>query len=167
MFFMDIQSNFKLTISESVSCFFSSIQQTGGFGVEMGGILVGQFCSSNEILLTDVTTPQKLDKKTSNRFVRFELGHQEVMDALWEESQYKKFYLGEWHTHNQNSPLPSSIDIKNWKTISKRDHESERLFFIIVGKNEVKAWFVLNQAVTQMKHSIPYDLRGGKSNENK
>lgn len=155
MLFIDIQTNFKLTISESVSGFFSSVQQVGSFGVEMGGILVGQFCSSNEILLTDVTTPQLLDKKTSNRFVRFEMGHQEIMDALWEESKHKKFYLGEWHTHNQNSPSPSNIDIKNWKTISKRNHESELLFFIIVGKNEVKAWFVLNQAITQMKLSSP------------
>lgn len=151
MFFLEPKTNLKLTIADSVAAFFSNVQQNGRFEIEMGGILVGQLCpSENKIILTDITTPQNSDKQTSTRFIRFEKGHQEIMDSLWEKSRHKKFYLGEWHTHNQDIPSPSNIDIKNWDTISKRNHESERLFFIIIGKKEIKVWVIHNRTITQM-----------------
>lgn len=92
------------------------------------------------------------NKRTRYSFQRMENGHQEAMNRLWEQSNYKKTYLGEWHTHKQEQPQPSNIDIKNWITISsKKSNNSERLFFVIVGTKEVGVWTILNGEVTKLE----------------
>lgn len=148
MNFIHSSDNFKLRIDKKVSVFFKNYQDNGDFKTESGGIIIGVLHpAQNEIYLTDISTPQPTDKRSSTSFIRTEKGHQQIMNDLWEESNYTKLYLGEWHTHNQNIPIPSGVDLRNWKTISQRNHISERLFFIIVGKKEIRVWMCHNQII--------------------
>ena len=64
-----------------------------------------------------------------------------TVDAVWKASRQSQNYLGEWHTHPENDPTPSSTDIKIWKKIVRQAiYEWEGLFFVIVGKKSTNAW---------------------------
>jgi integrative and conjugative element protein (TIGR02256 family) len=40
-------------------------------------------------------------------------------------------YLGEWHTHPEEKPIPSFLDISEWRKICSA--RKERMIFVIVG----------------------------------
>ena len=73
------------------------------------------------------------------------------MDRLWEISNKKKTYLGEWHTHRQDRPVPSNVDLKDWKRIGSRELNCRYAFFIIVGQEEIKVWTISEGIVREMK----------------
>lgn len=140
-----------LSLGSSVLEKFRKYIECYHFDNESGGIIVGTLNSGGkEIIVTDVTEPQKKDSSSSIRFKRDEYGHQEIMDQLWEESDYIKTYLGEWHTHNERIPKPSFIDRRNWINISKRKQNSSWLFFIIVGTQELGVWAIEDKKIVKM-----------------
>lgn len=140
------------SISSDVSNKLLSYCDNYHFRTESGGIIVGVINPfSNMIVATDITEPQKKDKCTVSRYRRAEYGHQDIMDRLWDESNHTKTYLGEWHTHNECLPHPSSIDQKNWLDISKRKQNSDWLFFIIVGTIEIGIWTITNDQIVKLQ----------------
>lgn len=145
--------NFSVELAENVCYKFRSYIKNYDYNIESGGILVGLLNPAhNSILITDITEPYSTDKRTRYRFQRMENGHQEAMNQLWEQSNFKKTYLGEWHTHKQEKPQPSNIDVRNWIRISnKNSNNSEKLFFIIVGTEEIGVWMVLHGKVIKLK----------------
>jgi integrative and conjugative element protein (TIGR02256 family) len=49
--------------------------------------------------------------------------------------------LGEWHTHPELDPSPSSIDLAGWRNKLLFDQfDSDVLYFVIVGKEQINAW---------------------------
>lgn len=109
---------------------------------EAGGVLLGRYIKNSKDKIVDrVTVPMIGDKRTRTRFIRGEKMHQKVITSAWEKSNRTCNYLGEWHTHPENSPTPSSQDIKNWKEIlSTRTFSSLYLYFVIIGIQEVRVW---------------------------
>lgn len=143
---------FYVEIDESVCQTFKSYIKTYDFDVESGGILVGTLNPAhNSIMITDITEPYSEDKQTRYGFKRMEKGHQDAMNLFWEQSNFKKTYLGEWHTHKQKNPQASNTDVGNWIKISNRNNNSERLFFIIVGTEEIGVWMVLHNNVIKLQ----------------
>lgn len=141
-----------LSIDEDVYQKWTGYIDNYNFAIESGGIIVGKLNPiEKQVIATDITLPQNNDKCTKNRYIRAELGHQEIMDNLWKESGSVKTYIGEWHTHNQGMPQPSWIDRRNWLQISKRKQNSERLFFVIVGTAQIGVWGVLNGKIVKME----------------
>ena len=50
-------------------------------------------------------------------------------------------YLGEWHTHPEDVPSPSSHDRRDWlRTLDTAQFEQSFLFFIIVGRTSIGVW---------------------------
>lgn len=144
-----------LLISDEVVSKYLTYIESNDFRTESGGIIAGQLNpAENQVIATDITEPCMKDKRTAFSFKRSESGHQEIMDRLWESSNNKKTYLGEWHTHNQKSPCPSYIDIRNWIRISRRRQNSRWLFFIIIGTEEIGVWTLENGKVVQMTKMI-------------
>lgn len=138
-------------IEENILQEISNYQKYGNFELESGGIIIGYYDSQeNALKITDLTWPQENDICERFRFIRKEKGHQEQMDKLWEQSGYMKSYLGEWHTHNQSRPIPSFVDRSNWKVISKRSHNFDERFFIIIGKTYTGVWTVRDKKVQKM-----------------
>lgn len=142
----------KLKIEESVAFFFSKYMEEYNFKIESGGIIVGTLnIHENQVIVTDITLPYVNDVRKSNMFKRDSFGHQEEMDKLWEESNRTKTYLGEWHTHKQDIPVPSWIDKNDWKRISKKTLNYKAAFFVIVGQKEIKVWMALDGKIMEMK----------------
>ena len=110
--------------------------------VESGGLLLGRFIKgSKNVIVDDVTEPQRKDIQSRVRFYRCDHGHQELLNRVWKNSGGITNYLGEWHTHPERYPDYSSQDYKNWKAIlERRQHPSFYLYFVIVGIKQTCVW---------------------------
>lgn len=108
---------------------------------ESGGILIASINKLDyKIEVNDCTTPVDEDKRSFFEFKRSEK-HNEILNKKWKESNYKKLYIGEWHTHLQNTPIPSFQDRISWKKLIDRSvTDSEYLLFIIVGIESLQIW---------------------------
>lgn len=77
---------------------------------EFGGFLVGYYADDNKHLhITDTILPKSF-KASKYSFERSTKGIEKKLGNYFKETP-KKFYVGEWHTHPDNSPIPSSTDI--------------------------------------------------------
>lgn len=152
MEFIESVTGIRIKVEESVVSFFSKYMEDYDFKIESGGIIVGILNPyENQVVVTDVTLPHAKDIRKSNVFKRASAGHQEEMDRLWNESKKTKTYLGEWHTHKQDIPVPSWIDKNDWKRISKKPLNHKAAFFIIVGQKQIRIWMALDGRIMEMK----------------
>lgn len=77
---------------------------------EFGGFLIGYYSEGNKHLyITDTILPKKF-QASKYSFERSTKGIENELTGYYSE-QPKKIYIGEWHTHPDNSPIPSSTDI--------------------------------------------------------
>lgn len=107
---------------------------------ESGGILMGKRLLNGNILVTDITIPQKGDISGRYYFKKNKKIHQQLSDKIWEESLGKIIYVGEWHTHPEKIPRPSSIDLRGWRLNTRDQIDNKNYIFLIVGINEFGLW---------------------------
>lgn len=108
---------------------------------EAGGVLLGRhLLDSGDVVVDEVTTPQNTDRR--NRFSFFRSSkHQALARGRWQEQLNTMAYLGLWHTHPEEDPNPSSVDCRDWQqAVSHDEFEGERLFFPIIGTQQVRVW---------------------------
>lgn len=98
---------------------------------EAGGIIIGKRRSDN-LEAVNFTVPQRSDVRSRFRFDRREGGHNTVLEEQWILSNGEDNYLGEWHTHPEDHPIPSRTDLCTWKTMI-REH-GVTLLLIIIGR---------------------------------
>lgn len=76
---------------------------------EFGGFLVGYYADDNKHLyITDTILPKSF-KASKYDFERSTKGIEKKLDTYYKETP-QKFYVGEWHTHPDNSPILSLTD---------------------------------------------------------
>lgn len=109
---------------------------------EAGGVLIGRYIrNSRDSVIDEVTVPMVGDRKRRFSFWRSCQPHQQALDRSWLESGGISTYLGEWHTHPENIPIPSDTDTKNWQERLKKDiFSGDTLFFIIIGIKIFRVW---------------------------
>lgn len=114
---------------------------------EAGGVLLGRFIRASDDIVVDVATePGPGDKANRSSFRRAQKRTQLLINQAWHESSGTRNYLGEWHTHPEDNPSPSTIDLLNWRRIaSSAIYEQECLLFVVVGRVHVRMW-ELNRA---------------------
>lgn len=119
---------------------------------ESGGVLLGRYIKdSSDVVVDFITTPQKNDISTETFFFKNKDEHQEIIDNRWKESNGTCNYLGEWHTHPQDHPTPSSTDIKTWfRLVKETKFEFGELYFVIIGRKSACVYMV-NQKVNHLK----------------
>ena len=146
-----LNENINVKIDDSIIAYINDYQKYGDYCVEAGGILIGLYEPKDDlIVLTDLTQPQINDRCGRYHFKRDECGHQEIADELWEKSNHRKTYIGEWHTHQQDVPVPSFEDKRNWKKIDKRNLNYKWVFFIIVGVLKSSIWAIQENKVIKL-----------------
>ena len=142
----------KIIIDEAIKNKIEDIQAYYDFYSEIGGIVAGAFDTKEMCLrITDLSSPFPGDVKKRYRFLRKSTGHQELMDELWKKSGQTKAYLGEWHTHDQDIPIPSFVDKQTWKRISRRDNNFDQCCFIIIGRKAFRIWTVIDDEIVEQK----------------
>lgn len=132
----------KIKLTGSVIETLQQHKQENKDSKESGGVLLGRFIKvSKNIVVDKVTTPSDGDKQTRFSFKRLSPLHQEIVTEEWKKSNGTCNYLGEWHTHPEDFPTPSSVDMKDWKRKLKKDVFSGRyLYFIIAGIKGIGIW---------------------------
>src|SRR4051812_10740880 len=87
------------------------------FPNETGGILIGRY--SEDLRIATVTRAEtKTSDSISGRtwFIRGRSGLTKLLGQLWGSGQY---YLGEWHTHPEGPPVPSTTDDAQLQRIAR------------------------------------------------
>lgn len=123
--------NYKIIISDRALEIFTYHVQDTKQKKESGGILLGQVVDKT-IYITKVSIPNRFDKAGRYKFVRNKKAAQVIIDHEFINSSSKTIYLGEWHTHPENSPSPSDIDIKMLKQQFKNNRINEKYLLIII-----------------------------------
>lgn len=132
-------------VAEAVNQQLLRFRQTTTCSAEAGGVLLGrELIGSGHLVVDALTVPTRADRRSRFFFWRDKETTQEKIDAAWRESLGARNYLGEWHTHPEAHPTPSSADRSTWTKIAKRAvYESSRLVFVIVGIESTRAWGTL------------------------
>ena len=99
---------------------------------ETGGILIGSY-RGGHIDVASSTVQQSRDFASKYRFHRRDRKHQSYASRAWRRSNGLLTYLGEWHSHPEESPSPSDIDTRSW--VAATQHARRSMVFLIVGHN--------------------------------
>lgn len=118
---------------------------------EAGGILLG-YRREQHIHIIDCTVPQPADKRMRFRFFRQAGYHQDIAARRWQQSGRLLDYVGEWHTHPEPRPMPSTMDCREWQKICARTDAP--MVFLIQGDQSLQ-WLGVG-AKKQLVAANPY-----------
>ncbi|NOJ82902.1 hypothetical protein HNV28_32080 [Myxococcus xanthus] len=109
---------------------------------EAGGVLLGRcIVDSENIVVDQASEPTGSDIRSRFRFFRSKSPAQRLVDDAWASSNGTMNYLGEWHSHPETHPHPSTVDLENWRWIASRAVlEQNFLLFLIVGIVSTQIW---------------------------
>lgn len=126
-------------ILSAMSCYIQKTKDS----FEAGGVLIGrENLSDNNLIIEYATEPMINDKRSRNRFYRKDNGHIDFYTNLYNRNHGVYTYVGEWHTHPEDFPNPSIIDLNNWKKLAKDSNCNIKHIHIIVGCKAIKLWEV-------------------------
>lgn len=108
--------------------------QISSFSTEAGGLLIG-YRRGKHFEITDITYPYKGDIRKRNFFERKDKKHISKLQFIHKFSFGQKGFLGEWHTHPEKNPRPSSLDITEWKKTT--NYNEDILVFLIIGQETI------------------------------
>lgn len=130
-------------VASAVEAMLSYRQHLAG-DAEAGGVLLGMLVIERPDRIVEVaTSPTASDLRSRLRFFRAKTPTQKAIELAWKVSGGGRNYLGEWHTHPENVPVPSGVDLDNWRRLARTaQYEQESLFFVIVGLTAISAWEV-------------------------
>lgn len=118
---------------------------------EAGGVLIGYYIEPNNFVITNISTPSLLDRSSRYLFIRSKVYAQKFLNKKFKASDGKLIYLGEWHTHPEDYPTPSSIDNSSIKKQLKENTlNSEIIFMIILGIKGMYIAKVVNNKVIKV-----------------
>jgi integrative and conjugative element protein (TIGR02256 family) len=125
---------------------------------ETGGVLFGYYDGCKAIITT-ITTPGKNQELEPSNFNRLPLGP-DIIDRKWEDGER---YLGDWHSHPNNSPLPSETDDEQLTSFARDEKlNCPEPILIILGGN-VKEGFELSVQVyksnLKLVERLPFEQR--------
>lgn len=122
---------------ESVDALKSHIQISGN---EDCGIIMGSLITGNHIRINKVSESLcksdsakscfcELDKVRANAFI----------DEDYEHSNHTRVYIGEWHTHPEDFPSPSSVDVSSIKRSFELNDRplKDYILMAIVGRKDI------------------------------
>lgn len=134
--------NKKIKVVSSIVALMNNYKQLSPEGYEAGGILIGrENKDTGNIIIEYATTPYEKDRRTRNHFYRKDKQHIEFYNKHYKNNNGIYAYIGEWHTHPEDCPDYSQLDIRNWRRISKINTDKEKTYYhIIVGKRDIGIW---------------------------
>lgn len=114
--------------------------------MEAGGILLGHVRGIHvEVLEATVPTPN--DQRHKYFFERLLHGHKRIMEKRWRDSSRLIRYLGEWHTHPEDLPTPSGLDINEWQRLAKGRRDGRPMLAAIVGREDLRVEYMCSSGV--------------------
>lgn len=112
---------------------------------EFGGFLIGNYSADFQTLIISETILPNKYKSTKYLFERDTFGIDGKLKKFYAEKP-SRYYVGEWHTHPDNLPIPSATDINAMNSII--NHEKVLIknpILLIIGYcSEVKLGFYVS-----------------------
>lgn len=120
-----------IRFSSEVVEHFATHRQEGRVKTEIGGQLFARF-ERGEVRVVRATGPNAADKRGWTWF-RPDLRKQNVeIQRLFQEGFH---FVGDWHTHPEREPAPSSWDTDSMKDCFKKSrHQLKAFLMVIVGR---------------------------------
>jgi integrative and conjugative element protein (TIGR02256 family) len=122
-----------LHFSEPTLKTFCQYIQTSDTDCEAGGLLLGSVHGAH-MLIQQATVPTAWDRRFRHLFERMPFGHDAIALSRWMASQGTVRYLGEWHSHPESHPHPSSLDRLEWGRLSAKRQDKRPMLAVIVGR---------------------------------
>ena len=122
-----------IVLADAVLHCFARSRQLRRSQTEAGGQLFARFDASR-IIVEEATGPRPSDRRTRTSFVPDRTAEQqEILDRHVKGLHY----VGDWHTHPDSCPIPSSVDLSSIaECVLKSEHTLNGFVLIIVGQNE-------------------------------
>ncbi|MFM4866187.1 Mov34/MPN/PAD-1 family protein [Aeromonas caviae] len=111
---------------------FSRHIQERGDAREAGGILLGHVRGPH-LEIIKASEPTFRDRRFRFLFERQVYHHDSFAKRCWLESGGTIRYIGEWHTHPEDYPIPSLLDTAEWKALAANRSDGRALMALIVG----------------------------------
>ena len=129
-----IKEDITLAISSDVIEKLYKYKQVNKSDNEAGGILLGRIkYDYSKYELIDISEPCNRDKRSRFSFIRNKNKAQKIINKAFKDSDGVVQYMGEWHTHPEVHPTPSSVDIKLITDCTVQENIPNIIFLIIVG----------------------------------
>lgn len=124
-----------IAFSNDVLCHWSANRQKRWRAKEAGGQIFARIQGDAEWLIGKATGPKVTDVRSRFRFRAERSDEQRDIDNLFEDGWH---YVGDWHTHPESRPRPSSDDLKSMNDIAEKSrHELPGLLLVIVGTADI------------------------------
>ncbi|MCH2342838.1 MAG: Mov34/MPN/PAD-1 family protein [Pseudomonas sp.] len=124
-----------LVIMPSVLNRLLTYRQLDFYSTEAAGVLIGERRGLH-LVVHQISEPGKGDIRRRCFVDRRGPHHQVAIDEAFASSSGRLQYLGEWHTHPEDAPSPSSTDLGTWQRYLVAD---EQMVLLIVGKKRIWA----------------------------
>lgn len=147
-------SSQQLVITTRAQRVFWSSRQRSNVDTEAGGQLFG-IISPTEITVVAASGPYATDERSLRRY---RSDPKQAQHEIAKQHQSGRLYLGEWHTHAEDSPVASVLDIEAMRALIRRSKlNSDSLLLIIQGRlpgaEGLSAWSATNETLKQWRWS--------------
>lgn len=131
-------------LEDTVRATIDPFRQRDAQSCEAGGILLGRvIVEPQDVIVDAVTVPGGADRRSRFQFFRARAPAQSAINRAWSASEGTQIYLGEWHTHPEDDPQPSPVDLRDWDRLARTARfEQPFLFFVIAGRIATNVWEV-------------------------
>lgn len=155
--FVSDECDIQISFSPEALATLSNFRQTC-LKSEAGGLLFVKEMESNIIEIEYVTTPSKLDWRSRFGFKPNKQAAQRIINENFNQGLY---YVGDWHSHSQSSPIESRDDVKTIKDIfCKSTHNLNYLIMVILSasKDFSKSYVALTDGINIYRCTLKLDL---------
>jgi len=120
-----------LSFSSEVLAHFDINRQRHLWNREAGGHLFAKI-AENQIHVVYASGPEKADYRSRFAFGFKRSRAQSIIDEQFAQG---KHYVGDWHSHPQNVPSPSTVDQRTMASrVLRSDHGLRGMIFCIIGR---------------------------------
>lgn len=119
---------------------------------EIGGILMAEQLEPGSFRIVDFSVDPV--KGTAVHFLRSPEHHQQALEDFFARtgSDYRRYnYLGEWHSHPNHDPLPSSTDIAAMNDVM---HSERNISFAVLLIVRTRFWRKMECSLTHFQKGI-------------
>ncbi|MGX7705590.1 Mov34/MPN/PAD-1 family protein [Methylobacterium sp. Gmos1] len=121
-----------LIFSDQVLRHFERHRQVNRSHNEAGGQIFARI-NGNEINVIDATGPRLTDRRTRTSFVPDRYAEQVEIDERFVRGLH---FVGDWHTHPEDQPSPSAIDLRSTaEGVRLSKHCLNAFVLVIVGRS--------------------------------
>lgn len=120
-----------IEFSPQVLSHFEKHKQLRFLSYEAGGQLFAVQGENGCTEIIDVTGPRKTDRRSRNEYIPDRVAEQK---EILERYAYGRHFIGDWHTHREDIPNPSSKDQKSMREmVLSSSHDLEGFIMVIIG----------------------------------